>query len=300
MMNSFDGHMVIAELQGRLGNQLFQFASSYAVAEYHNARLRFWNRVVEPEDLLLPSIIGALYREPTRSELMRVGQFTYEVPPRPLWQSVAFRVARRLRQATAQTPPYVNYWDRVGSYRPEVFDLDLPVVIKGHLQSPRYFMDIEDKILGALRLPPYPDLSGYGKVVGVSFRRGDYNSLNLALPLKYYDDALDVVSSAVPGVTYVLFGDDTAFLELIRERLSRRGEVINGLQFGAQPLQQLVAMAACDHSVIANSSFAWWGAWLGDRRPTGSDRIVVAPEEYGIPDRLPAEWITVPAGIAPG
>ena len=31
-------------------------------------------------------------------------------------------------------------------------------------------------------------------------------------------------------------------------------------------IDHLVLASACDHSVIANSSFAWWGAWLGERR----------------------------------
>jgi hypothetical protein len=56
-------------------------------------------------------------------------------------------------------------------------------------------------------------------------------------------------------------------------------------------------MTQCDHAVIANSSFAWWGAWLGEHRHPSTDRVVVAPAEYVGGDRVPDRWHTVPAGV---
>ena len=38
----------------------------------------------------------------------------------------------------------------------------------------------------------------------------------------------------------------------------------------------LILMARCDHSVIANSSFSWWGAWLGETL----DTVVIAPRHW--------------------
>ena len=49
-------------------------------------------------------------------------------------------------------------------------------------------------------------------------------------------------------------------------------------------------------AVIANSSFAWWGAWLGDRRRRPGSRLVLAPEDYRQrwgPDILPSNWIAI-------
>jgi hypothetical protein len=195
----------------------------------------------------------------------------------------------------------VTYWGDTGRFRPELFGLDLPVYVQGHLQSERYFEEYAADVAAAIEWPdgtrpvelPRP-------AVGVSFRRGDYLPLGWALPLEYYDRAVARVLRDVPDAHLVLFGDDAAFVAEAGAHLRRVAPTVD-LSDQDEPIVQLRALAACDHCVIANSSFAWWGAWLGDHRERdGAHRIVVAPREYGAGnDRIPARWDTVESG-APG
>ena len=54
-------------------------------------------------------------------------------------------------------------------------------------------------------------------------------------------------------------------------------------------------MSLCDHAVIANSSFGWWGAWLGE----DADSVVAAPRvwfrnvPYDTGDVVPERWLRV-------
>jgi hypothetical protein len=53
------------------------------------------------------------------------------------------------------------------------------------------------------------------------------------------------------------------------------------------------AMRRCRHFVIANSTFSWWAAWLGERE--GS--VVVAPRRWfedrtrNSSDIVPPRWV---------
>jgi hypothetical protein len=293
-----DHDFVVVELQGRLGNQLFQFASGYAVARRRDARLLFSARRVPAVDLLLPELIGDLYREPTATELLRVGAWGSDGPAAGLVGSATFHATRGARRLRGASPPSFVVWNDTGRFRPEVFDLDLPVRLVGHLQTERYFVDVAEEIVDAVRLPPVPAAAQPSDrpTVGVSFRRGDYNTLGWALPLTYYERALGLIVERVGPVALVLFGDDPDFVELAGPRLAPFGAVTNALVLGADPIAQLAAMARCHHHVIANSSFAWWGAWLGDQRGEPG-RLVVAPTEFVGIDRVPLRWLTLESGV---
>jgi len=59
--------------------------------------------------------------------------------------------------------------------------------------------------------------------------------------------------------------------------------------------EDLRLMSLCNHFIIANSSFSWWGAWLSRNK----SKIVIAPSKwfqkikYNDSDRLPKEWIRI-------
>ena len=127
-------------------------------------------------------------------------------------------------------------------------------------------------------------------------RRGDYTLAaehNVALPLDYYLRAIDFIRARFEDPFFFIFSDD---IEFARQNLPagiRRVFVEGNDDASSQEDQRL--MAACQHHIIANSSFSWWGAWLNP----SSSKTVIAPRNWlgrpgsYYPGLLPPDWTII-------
>jgi hypothetical protein len=131
-------------------------------------------------------------------------------------------------------------------------------------------------------------------------RRGDYatsasiNQFHGLLDASYYAEAIRHVQERASDPKLFVFSDD---LDWCREALAPLQVPLTFVDVnrGGDSWQDLFLMAACRHAIIANSSFSWWGAWLGDGAAS-DNRIVIAPRrwfsgaEVDISDRFPPGW----------
>ncbi len=281
---------IVVELRGRLGNQLFQFAAGYALARAHDADLFFDDAPQHAGDLLLPELVGEHFRRPDERLLLRLGHRD------PREERTAARYVRSwVAQARSRLTKHPLHVRERSPHRvdPAVVAAEPPYFLRGFLQSERYFVEVADEVAAAVRLPDTPAL-GPGPVVAVSYRRGDYVGYPYLLPMTYYDAALERVCAEVQPGTIVVFSDDHEFAALVAPRLERFAPTRVGV--ARHPTHVLAEMAACDHFVISNSSFAWWAAWLAERRP--GRHLVVAPDGWLTPgapeDTIPERWERAP------
>ena len=96
-------------------------------------------------------------------------------------------------------------------------------------------------------------------------RRGDYvghNGFFANLPVAYYTEAMSLTRGP-----YVVFSDDIAWC-----RSNLPGDCV--FMENNRDYEDLFLMAACDEHIVANSTFSWWGAWIG-----GGHAIL--PREWG-------------------
>lgn len=134
-------------------------------------------------------------------------------------------------------------------------------------------------------------------VIAVHIRRGDYlKKFNRgyleALPLSYYQRAFTYHGR---NHTYMLFSDDVDWT------VKHIAPLLNNFIMVSEthPLKSLVLMTMADGWVIANSTFSWWGAFLGRlrRRKIGLDTVVVAPRVWfgkrggDVRGLIPHDWV---------
>lgn len=134
--------------------------------------------------------------------------------------------------------------------------------------------------------------------VSVHIRRGDYLKGNNEwlyggiCTIAYYQAAMLQLEATLSEKLFYLFFSDEP--DWVKEHFNLPNSEIVDWNRKEESWQDLCLMAACRHHIIANSSFSWWGAWLGQHEGT----LTIAPETWynitNTPDLLPAEWIKIP------
>lgn len=289
--------MKIVKIYGGLGNQMFQYAFA----------LELEQRRGEPVYLDLSGFED--YGLHNGFELERVfGIQTRVAPPdivRRLSVPSSGLVNRfRRKYLTKKT----HFIDRYFGYYPAVFDREGDCYYDGYWQSEKYFVDVEEAVrrvfrfregLGERNEALLQDLPG--PRVSLHVRRGDYlksENLNVCTPA-YYEAALAELRASIPIRSILVFSDDISWC---RENLQLEAQTTAYIDWntGLESWRDMALMTRCDHHIIANSSFSWWGAWLNPRmskrvfapRPWNMREINNTDHyySYSFSDIIPASW----------
>ncbi|MEG1018950.1 MAG: alpha-1,2-fucosyltransferase [Oscillospiraceae bacterium] len=130
--------------------------------------------------------------------------------------------------------------------------------------------------------------------VSIHVRRGDFlkhPQLYPCLDASYYADAAKIISSHTSDTNYFCFSDET---EWCKKNLPFQNITYVDWNLGRDNYVDMQLMSLCKHNIIANSTFSAWAAWIN----SNPDKIVVCPSifTYGsgdceIHNFLPQSWI---------
>lgn len=148
-------------------------------------------------------------------------------------------------------------------------------VIDGFFQSEKYFKHIRSRILDIFDIKEEHKnnlRSTYNHLINdkscvISFRRGeDYYRANemRILEMDYYKSA---ISKFDADTLFVVFSDNINWCKEHLFFIKKKVFVGTG-----NNVLDLHLMSCFKNNIIANSTFSWWGAWLGE-----SDKIVYMP-----------------------
>ena len=281
--------MIGVRLLGGLGNQMFQYAAARALAHRHGTGV-LWDARDFRRYRLRPLLIDRLRVTGRAAAGAEAALFA-------AWRREGARLAARAGLPTRW------HFERGLAYDPAFEALPDGTLLDGYFQSHRYFAAIRPALLAEFAPRAAPDAAtaalldaiASGPSVSVHVRRGDYASNpattavhGLCAPA-YYAAALARVRAADPAVRAFVFSDDP---DWARANLPLPADAAFVTGNGARPEWDIALMAACRHHIVANSSFSWWGAWLGD--PAG---MTVAPDPWFDAPGLDGGGIALPGWL---
>jgi len=277
---------VVVRLNSGLGNQLFQLAQGMALAGQKNARLRFdttWFYLISgrhpvKRQLRLPALGVSLpeaFSGPRRLAVGLLAAFFDKTRRGKLMLSGLGRM-----QIIQEDPLQLKNGDGLSELGPG------RTYLNGYWQTNTPFMLVRDKLPRMLR-PRDPLSSGAEALIAkadststgfIHVRRGDYLHFmgeEGALPVSYFSRALAKTEESGKAVArWLIFSEDNDWAQA-NLGFVPNAEIVD-YQSSNRDIEDLMIMKSCSAGIIANSSYSWWGAALGDR----PDRPIIAHDRY--------------------
>jgi Glycosyl transferase family 11 len=292
--------MISINLMGGLGNQLFQIFTTIAYAIKHKhkfvfpysdklaQRVTYWNNFMLSLKLFTTSNLNNRVTNNEIQNMDVIGERDFRYNELP------------------QTNP-------LNSFK-----------LHGYFQSYKYFENELEQIYGLFRLEQqkqkimeeYAHLFSFdGAKISMHFRLGDYKQLqhyHPIMPPDYFQNALTTIleKGELENATILYFCEEEdnnivlQFIDILRLHFSSsKWKNINFVKVDdtIADWKQMLLMSCCDHNIIANSSFSWWGAYMN----SSANKIVCYPslwfgqtmhDHHGFKDTqdlFPEKWIKI-------
>lgn len=273
--------MIVVQLLGGLGNQMFQYACGRALALRTGKQLYL--------------DVGSYSIYPGRR---------YELDVLNIQANIINLIEDKAIRDQLGIAGTLIYSERQFNFDQNVFDLCNNVFLQGFWQTEKYFHDFTSVIRKELS-PKMHSLSAESLgisqeirkslSIAVHVRRTDYaicDQLGI-LPMDYYENAKQYLAMVFPSAQYYIFSDDIDWCKQEFTIFPNARMVEHRSKIGCH--EDLWLMSQCQHNVIANSTYSWWGAWLNDN----PEKVVVAPDRWfagehlNIQDLVSDKWIKV-------
>jgi len=288
--------MVIVNIIGGLGNQMFQYAFGKYLSIENNCELKLdisgfekyeWHR------FSLSSLsISENFSNKEECDFLKGANISLKEKLKR-WLSASTSIA---------TEKDLNFNI---NYR----SLKSPIYITGYWQSEKYFQGIENIIKKEFIVSRDPSIENQkmsNKIINensisLHIRRGNYvnvdyvNQMHGTSTLSYYHEAISLINSKIKNPVYFIFSDDISWA---KQNLFISNETVYvDINDENCDFEDLRLMYTCKHNIIANSTFSWWGAWLNPNK----EKMVIAPKIWfnnsvinmQTENLIPSEWLRI-------
>ena len=286
--------MIIGQIIGGLGNQMFQYAF-YKYLEYS-----------KHGELKLDLSLFKNYSLHNGYELERVFNIDEKIAVRdeierfksnyPLF----FKIENKLLNKNIifgtkhfkENKFYINE---------KIFDhIIKDFYVEGYFQTYKYIQKLDNSLFEfKTKLSQKEEQLFKGNTVSIHIRGGDYLSSKKDNVLfgnictkDYYMKAINYIKNNIENPNFLIFTNDKEYAESLFKY--DNFQIIDWNR-NRESFRDMYLMSLCKHNIIANSSFSWWGAWLNKN----SSKVVIAPHKWFNDNNInqneivPKDWIRV-------
>lgn len=278
----------IVDIKGGLGNQMFCYATGYAISKETGKDLYIDTTMLDSSNV-----------KDRQLELLKFNIEYYKRISYKYKNDIFFRklginrfnrfISTGIKKVYIEKKPY--------EFDANVFSMSGSTYYDGFWQTHMYFSKYKNDLLKMFT--PKFELSLEAKrimtmikntnSVSIHIRRGDYIGLNWNIPMTYYKDAINLcIEKQGKDLQFFVFSDDCDYCETwIGNNQLSNISVINYISDN-KVVEDMLLMSKCNHHIIANSSYSWWAAYMG----TYDKCMVICPEiaEWK-GDFYPKNWI---------
>lgn len=288
----------IVNIIGGLGNQMLQYSFALILRERY------------PEDDVRIDISHFKgYRLHNGFELDRI--FNVELQPAKWWQIArvsrwipVYKLSRGVRHFFPRKKTECVE-SPIFEYQKAYLEKKGSVYYEGYWHYAKMLQDYRNILLKSFRFPDIDDEQNNNVMqrmknsesVAIHIRRGDYvgaPAFSGICTEAYYSKAIEKIIGICGKPSFFIFSNDINFSRRLFARYENNYELTYiSWNVGQNSYRDMQLMTYAKANIIANSSFSWWGAWLGCRE----NHIVICPSRWvnysDSKDMIPEEWIKI-------
>jgi len=200
-----------------------------------------------------------------------------------------------------------NQGDGAFCYTREVYDTPQGCYFEGCFQTEKYFNAPVVREELKIQAPPSTQTLEVAEKIAAStgstfihVRRTDYTlpqsiEIHGNLGLGYYDRAMNYIRERVSDASFFVFSDDPEWCRANFTDCQVVGHNKPGTKAGGpgQEHEDIWLMSLCKNAIIPNSTFGWWGAWLGNAEIVVAPKIWLWSNPGSFKDIVPDRWVRI-------
>jgi hypothetical protein len=280
--------MIIVELIGGLGNQMFQYAY-YTQLKYLGYNVK---STVHRYDK---------YKLHNGFELSNIFQNIDIEFATKEEDSIYYNKFNKFLQKLKLGNKIIH--QDVFCFHEKYFKLPNNCYIAGYWSSNKYFINVQNIIKNHFLFPEFniiKNINLYQQIissnsVSIHVRRGDYVGHKLyenICTVKYYKMAIEYIKNKINNPLFFVFSND---IKWCKDNFNFIDAIFIDHNHKTNSYRDMQMISNCKHNILANSSFSWWGAFLNQNK----NPIIITPKKffngniYDERDMYPNTWIKI-------